>query len=98
VRAPAVILGSPSDGVFGHCMVPGCGRVFYRGEEQLWQRHVGECARAHLDEIRQHIAESKQPVFESFDPEVERYLQKVVGPRMLEEGRLEVKPHERAGF
>jgi hypothetical protein len=37
------------------------------------------------------------PVFEEWDPEVAAHLRKV-GERMVAEGRLEVKPSERAGF
>lgn len=79
----------------GRCTVPGCGARFYAGEEQAWQRHVGSCARANLDRIRSSI--EAMPIMEDFDPEVSEHM-RGVGRRMLAEGRLEVKPSERAGF
>lgn len=74
-----------------------CGQVFY--DPEAWQRHVGRCARAHMDEIRAESLRRRMPVFdeENWDPEVAEHMRKV-GARMKEEGRLEVKPHERAGF
>jgi hypothetical protein len=74
-----------------------CGMTFTRPD--VWQRHVGRCARAHMDEIRAESLRARMPVFdeESWDPEVSEHMAKV-GARMKAEGRLEVKPSERAGF
>jgi hypothetical protein len=85
----------------GKCLVPGCGQVFYSGQEEEWQKHVGWCAKRNVDAIREVIAERKkrQAVFqpENWDPEVREHMDKV-GKRMKAEGRLTVKPNERAGF
>ena len=79
----------------GRCTVPGCGAVFYAGEEEAWQRHVGKCARANMDKIK---AATKVPEFmEDYDPEISKHM-RGVGKRMVEEGRLEIKASERAGF
>jgi hypothetical protein len=90
--------------VVGRCLVPGCerqGQPFYRGQEDLWQKHVGWCARRNRDEIEAAIQERKDrlPVFQrdAWDPEVRDHMDKV-GERMKREGRLVVKPSERAGF
>lgn len=86
----------------GRCLVPGCGAQFYQGEEGAWQRHVGDCARRHMDRIQavSPQARFRGTVFDEdqWDPEVARYFRTRVGPRMKEEGRLEVRPNERAGF
>lgn len=95
---PTIIVPSSAERpVVGKCTVPGCDLVFYAGEEVAWQRHVGPCARANLDKIRAVMRE--QPVFseDNWDPELAKHM-RGVGKRMLKEGRLEVKPHERAGF
>lgn len=88
-REPPVLVGTCST----------CDRVFYRGEEDEWQRHVGWCARQHLGEILEHREERKRrlAIFqeERWDPERAAHFEKV-GKRMLEEGRLQMKPHERA--
>lgn len=86
----------PED-IVGHCLV--CGSKFYRGEEEAWQRHVGDCARAHMDDILNSApsVRDKGTPFEPWDPEVEQHMLGV-GRRMLAEGRREVLPHERAGF
>lgn len=85
----------------GVCLVPGCerqGLPFYRGQEDEWQRHAGWCARRNRDEIGAHIEERKEArkIFDpnTWDPEWAAH-QKKVGKRMLEEGRLVPKPHER---
>lgn len=70
-----------------------CGTRFYDGEQRQWQKHVGDCARANLDDLKL----LNKPIFEDPDPEVTVHLRKV-GRRMIAEGRLEVKPEERAGF
>lgn len=77
-----------------------CDATFYRGQEQAWQEHVGECARSQLDEIRhQREQERKTSIFneDNWDPELAAHMKKV-GERMLREGRLVMKPNERAGF
>jgi hypothetical protein len=85
--------------IVGVCHI--CDAKFGEGQEQAWERHVGKCARAHIDEIRANTPKAKQKgtVFDpdSFDPEIESYMLEV-GKRMLREGRWEVKPNERAGF
>jgi hypothetical protein len=94
--------GHESEGVVivGVCHV--CGSKFGEGQEQVWQKHVGECARAHMDEIQASTPSERakggpwDP--NNWDPEVEEYLQRVVGPRMLREGRFEMKPSEYAGL
>jgi NMD protein affecting ribosome stability and mRNA decay len=75
-----------------------CEARFYRGQEEDWQRHVGQCAREHLDEVMDARAEQKKrlSIFdeESWDPEWAAH-QRDVGKRMLAEGRLVAKPNER---
>jgi hypothetical protein len=76
-----------------------CGKPFYPGEERAFQKHCGECAREHLDEI--HAASPRalnNGLFdeENWDPEVAAHMREV-GQRMLAEGRLTTKPSERAG-
>lgn len=86
----------------GRCLVPGCGAKFYAGEENVWQKHVGDCARRHADRIealRPSVKNKGTPFDpEVWDPQIEEYFRTVVGPRMKKEGRFEVKPNERAGF
>lgn len=78
-----------------------CDARFYRGQEEDWQRHVGPCARAHLGEIMDARAAKKKRLAalqpESWDVELEAHMAKV-GERMKREGRLTVRPNERAGF
>lgn len=78
---------------FGWCHV--CGAKFAKGEEAKWQRHVGECARANIDELRAAGARQRQEgtVFDEnqWDPEWAAH-QREVGKRMLREGRL--VPHK----
>jgi hypothetical protein len=85
----------------GKCLVPGCGQTFYRGQEDEWQKHVGWCARRNMDAIHETVAEIKERrgVLDpgAWDPEIHEHMQKV-GRRMRKEGRLTVKPSERAGF
>lgn len=84
--------------VVGKCHV--CGSEFGEGQEAAWEKHVGRCARAHIDDIRQSAHEQlrKGTLWDedTWDPEVAAHLREV-GKRMLREGRLEVLPHERAG-
>lgn len=82
----------------GVCRVPGCGAKFFKGQEEAWQRHVGKCARANIDRLRSMSPRNKHSgIFDeaAWDPEVASHL-KTVGRRMLEEGRLEMRPSERA--
>lgn len=77
-----------------------CEARFTRHQAELYERHVGACARAHIDEIRAN-APSVRHAGTPFDPlnwdaEVDAHML-AVGRRMLAEGRFEVKPHERAG-
>lgn len=74
-----------------------CGHLFYPGEERAYQKHVGKCAREHIDVIRAASPRTRNEIFEPWDPEVAAHMEKV-GKRMIEERRLEVKPSERAGF
>jgi hypothetical protein len=71
-----------------------CGKPFYPGEELAWQRHVGECARAHMDAIKERSPASRNAWAEDWDPEYSAFMEKV-GRRMLAEGRWETKPNER---
>lgn len=74
-----------------------CGIPFFSREEG--ERHMGPCARKHQAELMAQAVKRRIPIFdpENWDPEVERHMRKV-GKRMIREGRLEVKPNERAGF
>lgn len=81
----------------GACLV--CGARFYRGQETTWTRHVGECARANMDRLIAESPRTLMPILqpEAWDPEIEAHMRKL-GKKMTAEDRLEVKPHERAGF
>jgi len=85
--------------VVGKCLVPGCGAVFFRGQEALWQKHVGNCARRNMDRIQAEVDKHRASPFHEkhWDPEVARHL-RGVGEQMKREGRLEVRPSERAGL
>jgi hypothetical protein len=76
-----------------------CGKVFGPDQQQAFERHTGNCARAHLDEIRKAGLAHRVPIMDAneWDPEIEAHMQKV-GERMKREGRLTVHPGERAGF
>lgn len=76
-----------------------CGAEFPNEQRHVWQRHVGDCAREHMDEILEAQQQTKGGPFDenTWDPEVEAHMAEV-GRTMLREGRLEVLPHERAGF
>lgn len=88
--------GQQQETKVGVCNI--CGARFHRGGEEAWQRHVGRCARAHLDEIRAASPSEKRKGTpfdpEMWNPDVEAYLKKV-GERMIAEGRLEMRPNER---
>lgn len=87
------------------CMVPVdrggavCGAVFSRDQHDLYERHIGRCAEQHEDVWRQASPRHRLPVFDesNWDPEVAAHMRDV-GRRMLAEGRMTVKPSERAGF
>jgi hypothetical protein len=81
----------------GRCLVPGCGAKFFKGEEKAWQMHVGKCARANMDKIEAIQKANRESIFAPWDPEVTSHLLGV-GRRMRQEGRLTIKPSERAGF
>lgn len=76
-----------------------CDRVYRLAEEREFQAHVGDCARVHMDLILSASPRRRMPILdeETWDPEVAEHMRKV-GDRMLEEGRLEVRRNERAGF
>lgn len=77
-----------------------CGARFTRSQSELYERHVGKCARQNIDEIRANAPSARRAgtPFDpnNWDPEVQEHMLEV-GRRMILEGRLEVKPHERAG-
>jgi hypothetical protein len=76
-----------------------CDRIFHRGEEDEWQRHVGWCARQNLPDVlaAREARKSRLEVFseEAWDPELARHFRRV-GDRMLAERRLQMRPNERA--
>jgi hypothetical protein len=76
-----------------------CGSEFPETQARVWQKHVGDCARAHMSEIQASTprARAKGGPFdpETWDPELDEHMREV-GRRMLREGRMEVLPHERA--
>lgn len=74
-----------------------CGQEFSAAQMLDYETHVGDCARAHAQEIHEMSEERRKSVFEPWDPEVADHMHKV-GERMKQERRLEVKPSERAGF
>lgn len=74
-----------------------CGALFFDGQEQRWQAHVGKCARDHEDVIRAHSMQGTMFDPNEWDPEIEAHMNKV-GERMKKEGRLIVRSNERAGF
>lgn len=73
-----------------------CGKPFYENERAAFERHVGECARENADAIHAASPRTRMPWSdpENWSPEAEAHLREV-GKRMLEEGRLEMKPNER---
>lgn len=90
----------------GKCCVPqrdsgkiGCGRVFHKGEEEKWQRHVGECARANMEQIMAIVPSeaNRGKLFDpaSRDPDLVRHF-RGVKERMIEEGRWTLHENERA--
>lgn len=100
---PALEILVPADyaerEVFGRCLV--CGAKFYAGQEAVWEKHVGPCARANIDALQAEspISRNRGTIFdpETWDPELDAHFREV-GKTMKREGRLEVKPSERGGF
>lgn len=88
--------------LIGHCLVPTdeqghrCGARFYRGQEDRWQKHVGECARKHMDTIQALAARERESIFheDQWDSEAARHLRNV-GRHMLAQKRFEMRPNER---
>ena len=86
--------------------LPGRGETHWTchmcGEELPNQRaheaHVGPCARSKMGEIHAALEVRRRSIFDSrsWDPEIAEHMRKV-GERMKAEGRMEVKPNERAG-
>jgi hypothetical protein len=76
-----------------------CGACFYEDERSKYQRHVGACARENMEHIEAQRLAAKNPIFDenTWDPEISAHMRKV-GERMRKEGRLVVRPNERAGF
>lgn len=65
-----------------------------------YEQHVVACSQRHMNEILAAREEEKRRNGVSFghpDPELEEHMRRV-GERMRREGRLIVKPNERAGF
>jgi hypothetical protein len=63
------------------------------------ERHVGPCARAKMGEIHAALEVRRRSIFDNrnWDPEIAEHMRKV-GERMKAEGRMELRPDERAGF
>lgn len=78
-----------------------CNICGYEAPYRDAQAHMVRCARQYMDAIRAASPSQKwkgeafDP--ETWDPEVEEHLKRV-GQRMLREGRMTVKPNERAGL
>lgn len=90
----------------GKCCVPqrdsgkiGCGRVFHKGEEEKWQKHVGECARANMERIMELVPSqaNRGTLFDpaNRDPELVRHFREVK-ERMIDEDRWHLLDNERA--
>lgn len=79
----------------GECFV--CGDAFY--DRKAAERHFRRCAMENIDELRHRSVANRLPFFNEdfWDPEIAAHMRRV-GERMLREGRLTVKPSERAGF
>lgn len=74
-----------------------CDARFGKGEEQKWLKHIRACV--DVDEAIEEGRSRRLPVFDeaNWDPEIAEHLRKV-GVQMLKEGRMVMKPNERAGF
>ena len=75
-----------------------CLRTWPKRQRREWEQHFAQCVSDHRDEIaRLSDAQRLGGVLDPMDPEIAEHMRKV-GERMIREGRLEVKPNERAGF
>lgn len=76
-----------------------CGTVFAADRERDYLRHLRKCVSDHRDEIRAASPRTRMPILDpnQWDVEIDAHMREV-GQRMIREGRLEVKPSERAGF
>lgn len=99
IHVPAQYAQYADEPLIGHCTVPGCGARFYKGQEDVWQKHVGDCARRNMDRIQAEVDAHRASPFNErhWDPEVAQHLRKV-GERMKREGRYELLPSEAAGM
>lgn len=82
----------------GECYL--CGAAFAAGDDVV--AHMKRCVHAAGEDVRaeRYDKVSRLEIFldpGAWDPEVTEHLRKV-GVRMLAEGRMELKPSERAGF
>jgi len=75
-----------------------CGAEFPNEQRGTWQRHVGDCARAHaaeIDAMRPSQRNKGGPWDpENWNPDAEAHLREV-GKTMLREGRMTLKPSEK---
>ena len=74
-----------------------CGEKF--ATARSLDAHLRLCTSRHEQEVHTSSLKARMPIFdeESWDPEVAAHMREV-GRRMKAEGRLTVKPSERAGF
>jgi hypothetical protein len=79
----------------GECYL--CGAEFFPGDNQA--RHMRQCVRERADDfIAERAAQRKRlAALQPWDPEIAEHMRNV-GERMKREGRLVVRPNERAGF
>lgn len=81
----------------GECFL--CGAEFREGDDVV--RHMKTCipAAGHEVQSAEYEKRDRMEIFQedAWDPEVAAHLRNV-GKQMLREGRLEMKPNERAGF
>jgi hypothetical protein len=91
--------GMEQQPLVGHCLVPGCGAKFYRGEEADYQRHAELHVKHDLDDLRAMApSETKRgTLFDpaDVDPELRAHWREV-RERMKREGRTVVLPSETA--
>lgn len=94
ILIPHRFTGPPPTGYCGVCEVP-----FY-GDRDM-RRHLRSGAHADQVEVARAAEERRKLRLAAFtttdDPEIQAHL-KTVGKRMLAEGRMVVKPHEKAGM
>lgn len=82
----------------GECYL--CGAEFAPGDDVV--AHMRSCVNGAGEDVRaeRYDKVSRLEIFldpNAWDPEVDEHLRRV-GRRMLAEGRMELKPSERAGF